>query len=209
MLREVIYCTVKGNEIILYCIYWIYILYHKIVITIKWMHLNYNKWKVIIVLFVETPRKFITAKLSIRKPGSSSVLIICDLFNSRALLTSEKLHSQFPLTILLLHMVQRCGDYTVITYGTEVWWLYCYYIWYRGVVTILLLHMVQRCGDYTVITYGTEVWWLYCYYIWYRGVVTILLLHMVQRCGDYTVITYGTEVWQEWLVLFCIEFTFL
>ena len=29
-----------------------------------------------IVLFVETPRKFITAKLSIRKPGSSSVLII-------------------------------------------------------------------------------------------------------------------------------------
>ena len=30
--------------------------------------------KHIIVLFVETPRKFITAKLSIRKPGSSSVL---------------------------------------------------------------------------------------------------------------------------------------
>jgi hypothetical protein len=29
----------------------------------------------LIVLFVETPRKFITAKLSIRKPGSSSVLI--------------------------------------------------------------------------------------------------------------------------------------
>ena len=39
----------------------------------------------LIVLFVETPRKFITAKLSIRKPGSSSVLIICDLFNSHAL----------------------------------------------------------------------------------------------------------------------------
>jgi hypothetical protein len=33
--------------------------------------------KYIIVLFVETPRKFITAKLSIRKPGFSSVLIIC------------------------------------------------------------------------------------------------------------------------------------
>ena len=32
--------------------------------------------KHIIVLFVETPRKFITAKLSIRKPRSSSVLII-------------------------------------------------------------------------------------------------------------------------------------
>ena len=32
--------------------------------------------KYIIVLFVETPRKFITTKLSIRKPGSSSVLII-------------------------------------------------------------------------------------------------------------------------------------
>jgi hypothetical protein len=41
--------------------------------------------KYIIVLFVETPHKFITAKLSIRKPGSSSVLIICDLFNSHAL----------------------------------------------------------------------------------------------------------------------------
>jgi hypothetical protein len=41
--------------------------------------------QLIIVLFVETPRKFITAKLSIRKLGSSSVLIICDLFNSRAL----------------------------------------------------------------------------------------------------------------------------
>ena len=39
----------------------------------------------IIVLFVETPRKFITAKLSIRKPGSSSVLIIFDLINSHAL----------------------------------------------------------------------------------------------------------------------------
>jgi hypothetical protein len=41
--------------------------------------------KHIIVLFVETPRKCITAKLSIRKTGSSSVLIICDLFNSHAL----------------------------------------------------------------------------------------------------------------------------
>ena len=31
--------------------------------------------KYIILLFVETPRKFITANLSIRMPGSSSVLI--------------------------------------------------------------------------------------------------------------------------------------
>jgi hypothetical protein len=31
--------------------------------------------KYIIVLFVETPREFITAKVSIRKPGSSSVHI--------------------------------------------------------------------------------------------------------------------------------------
>jgi hypothetical protein len=38
---------------------------------------NISKYKIlIIVLFVETLRKFITAKLSIRKPGSSSVLII-------------------------------------------------------------------------------------------------------------------------------------
>jgi hypothetical protein len=33
--------------------------------------------KHIILLFVETPRKSITAKLLIRKPGSSSVLKIC------------------------------------------------------------------------------------------------------------------------------------
>jgi hypothetical protein len=39
------------------------------------MAIKYN----IIVLFVETPRKFITAKLSIRKPGSSSVLILLAL----------------------------------------------------------------------------------------------------------------------------------
>ena len=46
--------------------------------------------KHIILLFVETPRKFITAKLSIRKPGSSSMLIICDLFNSHALLSQRR-----------------------------------------------------------------------------------------------------------------------
>ena len=37
---------------------------------------------IIIVLFVETPPKFITAKLSIRKPGSSSVLIILSIFSA-------------------------------------------------------------------------------------------------------------------------------
>jgi hypothetical protein len=31
---------------------------------------------------VETPRKFITAKLSIRKPRSSSVLIICHIIST-------------------------------------------------------------------------------------------------------------------------------
>ena len=36
----------------------------------------------IIVLFVETLRKFIIAKLSIRKPGSSSVLIICHIIST-------------------------------------------------------------------------------------------------------------------------------
>jgi hypothetical protein len=39
--------------------------------------------KYIIVLFVETPRKFITAKLSIRKPGSSSVLITQNRYQTR------------------------------------------------------------------------------------------------------------------------------
>ena len=38
---------------------------------------------IIILLFVETSRKFINAKLSIRKPGSSSVLIICSLVNQK------------------------------------------------------------------------------------------------------------------------------
>ena len=38
--------------------------------------------KHIIVLFVETPRKFITAKLSIRKCGSSSALIICHIIST-------------------------------------------------------------------------------------------------------------------------------
>jgi hypothetical protein len=39
---------------------------------------------------VETPRKFITAKLSIRKPGSSSVLIICDFTQITTLLYIKK-----------------------------------------------------------------------------------------------------------------------
>jgi hypothetical protein len=48
--------------------------------TLKWVLSVFSSSWHIIVLFVETPRKFITAKLSIRKPGSSSMLIICDLF---------------------------------------------------------------------------------------------------------------------------------
>ena len=38
---------------------------------------------------METPRKFITAKLSIRKPGSSSVLIICELLLALIISTDE------------------------------------------------------------------------------------------------------------------------
>jgi hypothetical protein len=37
---------------------------------ISQLHKSYNRTNFIIVLFVETPHKFITAKLSIRKPGS-------------------------------------------------------------------------------------------------------------------------------------------
>jgi hypothetical protein len=64
--------------------------FHSIISTYKTLQLIFIPLRCqqnldIIVLFVETPRKFITAKLSIRKPGSSSVLIICDLFNSHAL----------------------------------------------------------------------------------------------------------------------------
>ena len=43
--------------------------------------------KHIIVLFVETPHKFITAKLSIRKPESLSVLRMCS--NKCAVLNSH------------------------------------------------------------------------------------------------------------------------
>jgi hypothetical protein len=38
--------------------------------------------KYIIVLFVETPRKFITAKLSIRKPGSSSYYYLLHIIST-------------------------------------------------------------------------------------------------------------------------------
>ena len=50
-------------------------------LTYLYVDVSYNAKHIeyIIVLFVETPRKFITAKLSIRKPGSSSVLIISDI----------------------------------------------------------------------------------------------------------------------------------
>jgi hypothetical protein len=60
---------------------------------------------------VKTPRKFITAKLSIRKPGSSSVLIICSndedillaLMNIRAYCTDRKLcGNKFPQTKIII-----------------------------------------------------------------------------------------------------------
>ena len=57
----------------------------------------------IIVLFVETPRKFITAKLSIRKPVSSSVLIICDLFNSHTLFIYKS-----AVIIYILYIKRAC-----------------------------------------------------------------------------------------------------
>jgi hypothetical protein len=41
----------------------------------------------ILVLFVETPCKFITAKLSIHKPGSSSVVInLCDVSTNKIII---------------------------------------------------------------------------------------------------------------------------
>ena len=46
--------------------------------------------KYILFLVVETPREFITTKLSTRKTGSSSELKICDLFNSHALLSQSR-----------------------------------------------------------------------------------------------------------------------
>jgi hypothetical protein len=65
--------------------------------------------KHIIVLFVETPRKFITAKLSIRKPGSSSALIIST--------------DEYPgLRIESFAVINLRG---VSTNKTIIWWDYC------------------------------------------------------------------------------------
>jgi hypothetical protein len=59
-----------------------------------------------IVLFVETPRKFITAKLSIRKPGSSSDNnnIICT-FSLYIELTLKAGYSPFCASVLLITKV--------------------------------------------------------------------------------------------------------
>jgi hypothetical protein len=46
------------------------------VILLSKFFVGFHGDKIYNILFVETPRRFITAKLSIRKPGSSSVLII-------------------------------------------------------------------------------------------------------------------------------------
>jgi hypothetical protein len=63
--------------------------------------------KYIIVLFVETPHKFITAKLSIRKPGSSSVLIICDIIIS----TDEDIYIHIISTIYILLALMKIWAY--------------------------------------------------------------------------------------------------
>ena len=55
------------------------------------------KWEFIKIHFVETPRKFIITKLSIRKLGSSSVLII--MHWSRCGLTDPKLCDKFTRCI--------------------------------------------------------------------------------------------------------------
>ena len=77
---------------------------------------------IIIVLFVETPRKFITAKLSIRKPGSSSVLIICDLFNSHALF----IYKSVVICWLALIGINKCARVNWNHFTTfEMTWLMC------------------------------------------------------------------------------------
>ena len=47
-------------------------------ISIMMIQILHNNKLIIIFNFVDTPRNFIIAKLSIRKPGSSSVLIKSD-----------------------------------------------------------------------------------------------------------------------------------
>ncbi len=49
-------------------------------ISLSFLPLAFVKNRDLIFNFVDTPRNFIIAKLSIRKPGSSSVLIKSDLF---------------------------------------------------------------------------------------------------------------------------------
>jgi hypothetical protein len=57
------------------------------------------------ILFVETPRKFITAKLSIRKPGSSSQGILLAMMKILALMKSG-LTDRKPYIITLTNL---CG----------------------------------------------------------------------------------------------------
>jgi hypothetical protein len=65
-----------------------------------------------ILLFVGTPRKFITAKRSICKPRFSSVLTICDLFNRIYVLNKSYIYMNWTSHILLSLMKIR-------TYGSE------------------------------------------------------------------------------------------
>ena len=80
-------------KLVLQC-YWLFNIY-------KYAALKCTVFK--IVLFVETPRKFITAKLSIRKPGSSSVLITV----TDQKLCSNKFTWCFPWT-KLLYVLSPC-----------------------------------------------------------------------------------------------------
>jgi hypothetical protein len=82
----------------------------------------------IIVLFVETPRKFITAKLSMCKPGSSSVLIISA--------NNNIIYVVFPQT-KLLYVLSPCKHTNNLLHKTclEVaTWVRLYWIWFVNFV---------------------------------------------------------------------------
>ena len=51
----------------------------------KFLVCLHGEYNILVYSFVETPRKFIIAELSIRKLGSSSVLIILSAYGSKAL----------------------------------------------------------------------------------------------------------------------------
>ena len=68
-------------------------------------------------MLVKTPHKFITAKLSIRKPGSLSVLIFIGLMNQKLCIYLRSVSTNKTIIICMFHRhanIQRTQDRIMI-----------------------------------------------------------------------------------------------